>query len=115
MAKLPVVTYTHGFTGDYEGIEAVLWLNPPSSLRDEMTSGDVERYAAAFGRIVRSWNLEREDGTPWPVPVTPADWDELPGEMLNATIEAWHKALEERTQLPKVPIGPFSNTSTTAT
>jgi hypothetical protein len=115
MPKIPVASETLHLDGDYAGLEASLRVNPPTRVKDEMQSGNLERAEAAFSEIVLRWNLEDDEGKPLPIPRNRAEWSELPDELTGQLLAGWGRLMEERAAVPKASGGPSSTTSTTST
>lgn len=72
--------------GDYEGGWAVMLLNPPMSVLEQMRTDPV----AATGALVKEWNLDDAEGKP--LPATAEGMAALPEDVWAALVNAWREA-----------------------
>jgi len=68
MRKLPVKLKKIELTGEYEGWELTMRVNPPFFVFDQIQSGEVDQILDALGLITTEWNFVDENGEPMPPP-----------------------------------------------
>lgn len=74
--------------GEYEGVWAEMWLNPPLSVMKQ--TQDRATFAQGMGKLIRAWNVADEDGQP--IPAGEAGIEATPDELHIALIQAWQEA-----------------------
>jgi hypothetical protein len=65
----------------YEGFQFTAWMNYPSSITDDLRSGDEKRVGAAIGQVVQKHNFVDYDGKPYPQPTSEGFLDSIPPDL----------------------------------
>lgn len=74
------------FSGDYEGFEAVVWVNPPMKVLDQMQSGISKEIYDGICSLVILWNFRDEQGNP--IEISPAGVrDSVPVDLVIKIVE----------------------------
>lgn len=111
-AKPVVKTVTIDLTEDgYPDWQAVLRINPPERVIEDLFSGEEERIKAAWIALVQEWNFVDDAGEPFPLPSVDFDRADLPTGLMRDLTRRYIEAFGVKTDAPK---GSETNSATTS-
>lgn len=100
----------------YPGWSVTMRTDPRSSVFDDLTSGEEERWWPAFGKVVIEWYLTDDDGEPLPHPSSVSGINDLDLRIgvLGFILDRYFQAVRVASALPKASSDNSGLTSSTS-
>jgi len=95
--SIPVRTGEIDFKDFYAGLKATVCTNPLYKTKNDLTSGDDEKFRAALKVIVLDWNFALPNGDEIPA----GEPDDVPDDLLALLLTEWRKKVDDASKLPK--------------